>query len=377
MSKSAFVGAALFAFPCLASEAVLIQQVYDQATAYFAPLPTLQKLLRENDYSAEMVDLGRHLFFDTRMSEAEDISCASCHDLTLGGTDGRPTSMGRDDRFGARNAPTVLNAALNIDQFWDARAPNLVEQVKGHVLNPIDMAHTQASLFQTLQDIPGYVLRFNSAFPNDAEPLGLNNFATAVAAFETTLITPSRFDDFVAGDTSALTLDEIFGMQVFFDLGCAECHNGVNLGGNSQNYFGIVAEPSNTHRPKDDTGVSAVTGNIHDEYLFRVPSLRNIAITGPYFHSGSADTLAEAVQVMAKVQLGSEINANDLEFLLAFLNTLTGEIPDVMIPNRLSRSPQDPPIPQDPSTLTQELLLPRAPAGRDPFVGIILDDQSQ
>jgi cytochrome c peroxidase len=215
-----------------------------------------------------MVDLGRHLFFDARMSEAEDISCASCHDLTLGGSDGRPTSIGRDDRFGARNAPTVLNAALNIDQFWDARAPNLVEQVKGHVLNPIDMAHTQASLFQTLQDIPGYVLRFNSAFPNDAEPLGLNNFATAVAAFETTLITPSRFDAFVAGDTSALTLDEIFGMQVFFDLGCAECHNGVNLGGNSQNYFGIVAEPSNTHRPKDDTGVSAVTGNIHDEYLF-------------------------------------------------------------------------------------------------------------
>ena len=238
MSKSAFVGAALFAFACLASEAVLIQQVYDQATAYFAPLPTPQKLLRENDYSAEMVDLGRHLFFDTRMSKAEDISCASCHDLTLGGTDGRPTSMGRDDKFGARNAPTVLNAALNIDQFWDARAPNLVEQVKGHVLNPIDMAHTQASLFQTLQDIPGYVLRFNSAFPNDAEPLSLNNFATVVAAFETTLITPSRFDDFVAGDTSALTLDEIFGMQVFFDLGCAECHNGVNLAGNSKTILG-------------------------------------------------------------------------------------------------------------------------------------------
>lgn len=350
--------------PALASEALLLKHVFSEANALFLPLPSVDDVLAESGFSDEMVDLGRHLFFDTRVSVSDSMSCASCHDLDIGGVDGNATSIGHDGSVGGRNAPTVLNAALNVDQFWDGRAPNLAEQAKGPVENPIEMGNSRENLIHTLSEIPGYLQRFSHAFPNDENPVNFDNFATAIAAFETTLLTPSRFDDFLRGNMSALTLGEVVGLEVFMDLGCAECHNGVNLGGNSYQYFGAINDPSVVHMPREDTGVALVSGDKADEYMFRVPPLRNIALTEPYFHTGSAETLAEAVQVMAEVQLGTTLDKYDTQLIISFLSALSGQQPQVTIPDPLQIPEPDPIIGSEGQEHTDEMLMSasRAPA---------------
>ena len=357
------VGALASTSPLMASERMLREQVQSEAMAVFAPLPNVETVLDELGYSSDMVDLGRHLFFDNRVSLGQDISCASCHAFDAGGSDARKTSIGHKGALGGRNAPTVLNAVFNIEQFWDGRANDLAEQAKGPVENPIEMANHRDNLIQTLAEIPGYVERFSAAFPDANNPITFDNFAHAIAAFEATLITPTRFDEFLLGRQEALELDEIVGLRIFLDTGCMECHNGLNLGGNNYQYFGAVKDPSEKYMPRDDLGVAAVTGDPSDKYLFRVPSLRNVALSGPYFHSGAASTLTEAVQVMANVQLGARLDDQDVDLIIAFLETLSGVPERITAPVPLQKPQPVPEIAIDPETAQNATLAAREPAG--------------
>lgn len=357
------VGALASTSPLFASELLLREQVQSEAMAVFAPLPNVETVLDELGYSSDMVDLGRYLFFDNRVSLEQDISCVSCHALDAGGSDARKTSIGHKGALGGRNAPTVLNAVFNIEQFWDGRANDLVEQAKETVENPIKMANHRDNLIQTLAEFPGYVERFFVAFPDANNPITFDNFAHAIAAFEATLITPTRFDEFLLGRQDALELDEIVGLRIFLDTGCMECHNGLNLGGNNYQYFGAVKDPSENYMPRDDLGVAAVTGDPSDKYLFRVPSLRNVALSGPYFHSGAASTLTEAVQVMANVQLGARLDDQDVELIIAFLETLSGVPAGITAPVPLQKPQPVPEIAIDPETAQNATLAAREPAG--------------
>ncbi len=363
--------------PLAASEELLTRHVHDVASEYLFPIPTLAELIDDFGYNDAQIELGRHLYFEQRVSKDEDISCATCHGLDTGGVDLLPTSIGHDGQVGGRNAPTVYNAVLNIEQFWDGRAPDLAEQAKGPVENPIEMANTRDALIETLKGIPGYVSLFDQAFPDDADPVTFDNFATAIAAFETTLLTPSRFDKFLQGDLNALSLGEKVGLDIFVDLGCVECHNGYNVGGGNYQRFGAVQEPGTTHRPPGDIGLAAVSGNPTDKFVFRVPSLRNIAETGPYFHTGSAETLEEAIQVMAQVQLGTGLSSDDAELLVEFLHTLTGELPRIAIPDPLPKPDPAPDVPADPEisrAMISALWSFGHPAGRGTLAGIVLGD---
>ena len=365
------------AVPSMASETLLSRNVYDDASEYLFALPTLSELIEDFGYNDAQIELGRYLYFEERVSKDENISCASCHGLDTGGVDLLPTSVGHDGQVGGRNAPTVLNAVLNIEQFWDGRAPNLAEQAKGPVENPIEMANTRDALIETLKAIPGYVSLFSKAYPSQEDPITFDNFATAVAAFETTLLTPSRFDAFLMGDMQAMSLGEKVGLDIFIDLGCVECHNGYNIGGGNYQRFGAVKEPSTSHRPQNDIGLAAVTGDPTDKFVYRVPTLRNIAETGPYFHTGSADTLEEAIQIMAQVQLGSDLSPDEISLLIEFPQALTGELPDIAIPDPLPKPEPAPDVPADPEisrAMISSLMSFGHPAGRGPLAGVILGD---
>jgi cytochrome c peroxidase len=365
------------AVPCVASEKLLSQSIYDDASEYLFALPTLNELIEDFGYNDAQIELGRHLYFEERVSKDENISCASCHGLDTGGVDLLPTSVGHNGQVGGRNAPTVLNAVLNIEQFWDGRAPNLVEQAKGPVENPIEMANTRDALIETLKGIPGYVSLFSKAYPSQEDPITFDNFATAVAAFETTLLTPSRFDAFLMGDMQALSLGEKVRLDIFSDRGCVECHNGYNIGGGNYQRFGAVREPGTSHRPENDIGLAAVSGDPTDKIVYRVPTLRNIAETGPYFHTGSADRLEEAIQVMAQVQLRSDLSQDEVDLLIEFLQALTGELPDIAIPDPMPKPETAPDVPMDPEisrALISSLMSFGHPAGRDPLAGVLLGD---
>ncbi len=306
------------------------------AQAIFAPLPEVVDN-PDNPVTPEKVELGKMLFYDPRLSLSGFVSCNSCHNLATYGVDNLPTSIGHGWAIGPRNAPTVLNAALHTTQFWDGRAADLEEQAQGPILNPIEMAipHQEFAL-ERIASIPEYVERFAQAFPDEAEPLTYANIANAIAAFERTLQTPDRFDAFLKGDRNALTEKEKAGLQVFIDYGCAGCHSGAALGGTMLTRFGIVEAyweatrdfvTIDTPTVPMDVGRFAVTQDPADLYVFKVPSLRNITRTYPYFHDGSVWSLRDATQIMARVQLGREIPEEDLDKLMAFYQALEGEIP--------------------------------------------------
>jgi cytochrome c peroxidase len=274
----------------------------------------------ESDTEAR-VDLGRKLYFETAISINRTQSCNSCHrlDEKLGGVDGLPTSKGAEGKFGGRNAPTTLNAGLHIAQFWDGRSPDLADQAKGPVLNPIEMAMPNEEMVLARLEEAGYRERFQAAFPDAEQPLTYDNYAEAVAAFERTLITRDRFDDFLGGKLDALTTVEKAGLSSFMEIGCIDCHNGALLGGDSYEQMGQANEYAN----KEDLGRFDVTKDEDDKYVFKVPSLRNIALTAPYFHDGQVETLAEAVKQMAWLQLDEELNERQIEPIVAFLGSLT------------------------------------------------------
>jgi cytochrome c peroxidase len=291
--------------------------------AVFAPLPAAMES-PANPLTEPKVDLGRMLYYDTRLSRDQDLSCNSCHDLNAYGVDGRQFSVGTKKQLGGRNAPTVYNAALHLTQFWDGRAPTVEEQAKGPVLNPVEMAMPSgAAVIARLRAVPAYREAFRRAFPGEANPINYNNVGAVIGAFERRLVTPGRWDRFLQGDAAALTLAEKQGFNTFTASGCQACHTGVLLGGSMYQKIGVV-------RPwldKSDVGREAITHQPSDSLVFKVPSLRNVARTAPYFHNGSVATLPEAVKLMAQHQLGRDLTEQQVTQIVAFLNALTGEVP--------------------------------------------------
>ncbi len=269
--------------------------------------------------------LGERLFFDKRLSRDDSLSCASCHDLSRGGVDRLPVSIGIGGRLGPINAPTVFNAALNFAQFWDGRAATLEEQAAGPVHNLHEMGSNWAEVVAKLQKDASYRALFAQLYPGRG--IAGETIVDAIAAFERTLITPnSRFDRFLRGDTGALTELEQAGYRRFLDYGCASCHQGANLGGNLFQRFGIMGDYFAGRKPTQaDLGRFNVTGREEDRHVFKVPGLRNVAQTAPYFHDASAATLEQAVAIMGLYQLGRELSRADVEAIVAFLHSLTGE----------------------------------------------------
>ncbi|OEZ45670.1 cytochrome c551 peroxidase precursor [Janthinobacterium sp. MP5059B] len=275
-----------------------------------------------------MVELGKKLFFDPRLSRSGFISCNSCHNLSMGGTDNIKTSIGHSWQRGPINSPTVLNSSMNVAQFWDGRAKDLQEQAGGPIANPGEMAFTHELAIDVLASIPAYRAEFRQVFGQDK--LTIEQVTRAIAAFEEVLVTPgSRFDQWLSGKKSALTKDELAGYQLFKSSGCIACHNGPAVGGNTFQKMGVV-EPYKTAMTAQ--GRSAVTGKDADRFNFKVPTLRNVELTYPYFHDGEAATLTQAVDVMGRLQLGRTFTPDENAKLVAFLKTLTGKQPHLVLP---------------------------------------------
>jgi cytochrome c peroxidase len=274
------------------------------------------------------VELGKKLFFDPRLSRSGAISCNSCHNLAMGGSDNLKASIGHKWQQGSINSPTVLNSSLNIAQFWDGRAKDLREQAGGPIANPMEMASTHELAIQVLNSIPGYRAEFKRVFGKDG--ITIEEVTGALAAFEETLVTPnSRFDQWLRGDKKALTVRELAGYELFKNSGCVACHNGVAVGGNSFQKMGLVA-PYQTDNKAE--GRAGVTGKDADRFNFKVPTLRNVALTYPYFHDGEAATLTQAVDVMGRLQLGRTFTPDENAQIVAFLKTLTGDQPAIQYP---------------------------------------------
>lgn len=275
-----------------------------------------------------LVELGKKLFFDPRLSKSGFISCNSCHNLSMGGTDNLKTSIGHNWNQGPINSPTVLNSSLNIAQFWDGRAKDLQAQAGGPIDNPGEMGSSHDLAVEVLQSIPAYVADFKKSFGTDR--IVIAQVTKAIAAFEGTLLTPnSRFDQWLKGDQKALSANELAGYQLFKDSGCISCHNGPGVGGNSYQKMGVVA-PYKASSPAE--GRFAVTGKDADRFNFKVPTLRNVELTYPYFHDGAVNTLSEAVDTMGRLQLGKKFTPEENARIVAFLKTLTGDQPAFKLP---------------------------------------------
>ncbi len=312
-------------------------------TAYeWQALPSKAPEPADNPTTPEKVELGRMLYFDPRFSETGTVSCNSCHNLMLGGEDNRAVSMGVHGKTGGRSAPTVWNAAFSSVQFWDGRAASLEEQAKGPVVNPVEMGMSDLErAMSRVRAIPGYEPYFVRAFGAD-DPMTVDNAAKAVAAFERTMITPdSPYDRFVKGERDALDQQQQRGMQAFDQVGCTGCHSGPAFNGPALSpgsgffaKFPVVQDSEHVDKYDflNDQGRFAVTGKESDKHLFKVPTLRNVALTAPYFHNGSVPTLEDAVRIMAKVQLNRELSDGQLADIVAFLNGLTGEFPEQTLP---------------------------------------------
>jgi cytochrome c peroxidase len=318
----------LFASPALAQNDLLAT-----ARQQFQPIPTAPPELPGNAATSPKVELGKMLYFDPRLSASHAISCSSCHNIGLGGADAEPTSIGHRWQHGGRNAPTVLNAVFNKVQFWDGRAKDLEQQAGGPMANPVEMASPEAHVAEQLKGIPGYGDLFAMAFPGESDPITLANAQKAIAVFEATLITPNApFDRFLKGDANALSPAQKSGLAVFMDKGCSSCHNGIGIGGGMYAPFGVVERPGAEFLPPADKGRFMVTKTPSDEYVFKVPTLRNIALTAPYFHTGQSWDLRQSVAVMGASQLGIQLTDDDVNNITAFLGSLTGEQPKVTYP---------------------------------------------
>jgi len=273
------------------------------------------------------VELGRRLFNDNRLSHDDSISCASCHSLARGGADGLARSVGIGGQLGGINAPSVLNSVFNFRQFWDGRAATLEDQIDGPTAHPKEMGSSWPEIMQKLSADESYSEEFAKNYP---EGISVRTIKDAIATFERSLITPNgKFDRYLRGDQSVLSNDELQGYKLFKELGCVSCHQGVNVGGNMYEKLGLVENyfEQRGNIQEGDFGRYNLTKDEEQRYEFRVPPLRNVALTAPYFHDASADTLEKAVAIMAKYQLGIELRVADVDKIVKFLNTLTGEIP--------------------------------------------------
>jgi cytochrome c peroxidase len=298
-------------------------------------LPTVAPAPADNPTTQEKVELGKLLYHDPRLSSTGTVSCSSCHNTMLGGEDNRANSMGVHGQTGGRSAPTVWNSAFNTVQFWDGRAPSLEAQAAGPVTSPIEMGmKSWDDVIARLKTIEGYQVAFEEAFGKDS--ITKDNATKAIASYERTLITPhSPYDKYAAGDTSALTAQQVRGLHKVQELGCTSCHSGPAFNGPGVfQPFPIHSNPvfAAKYHFKDDKGLAEVTKKADDEHLWKVPTLRNIALTAPYFHNGSVKTLDEAVVVMAKTQLDKDLSTTEVADIVAFLNALTGQFPKQSMP---------------------------------------------
>jgi cytochrome c peroxidase len=288
-------------------------------------------------------ELGKKLYFDPRLSKSGFISCNSCHNLSMGGTDNLPTSIGDRWQQGPINSPTVLNSSLNVAQFWDGRAADLKAQAGGPIANPGEMGFTHTLAVHVLESIPEYVNEFKLVYGEDG--VDIDKVTEAIAEFEKTLVTPnSPFDQWLLGDEDAISPDAKAGYTVFKNSGCTACHNGAAAGGNTFQKMGIV-EPYKTSNPAK--GLEAVTGKDADRFKFKVPTLRNVEMTYPYFHDGAAKTLREAVNTMGRIQLGKKFTDEENAQIVAFLKSMTGDQPDFdlpILPPSTDKTPQPNPF---------------------------------
>ena len=322
----------ILALVVTASKAFAAEDLMSSAKALFKPVPDKPPVLKGNTATPAKIDLGAKLYFDPRLSKSQLISCNTCHNVGLGGGDLQETSTGHGWQKGPRNAPTVLNSVFNTAQFWDGRAKDLAEQAKGPVQASVEMSNTPDQVVKTLNSIPEYVGLFKKAFPGEKAPVTFDNLAKAIEVFEATLITPDApFDRYLKGK-KALNAKQTSGLKFFIDKGCVACHGGVNLGGTGYFPFGVVEKPAENILPRGDKGRFKVTNTSKDEYVFRAPSLRNVAITYPYFHSGVVWSLKEAVAVMGSAQFGIQLNNEETDTITAFLGSLTGKQPKVVYP---------------------------------------------
>lgn len=298
------------------------------ANAAFAADEPIQPIQPAKVSNPAMAELGKKLYFDPRLSKSGFISCNSCHNLSMGGTDNLKTSIGDHWQQGPINSPTVLNSSLNLAQFWDGRALTLQDQAGGPIANPGEMASTHTLALSVLQSIPAYVAEYKKVFGSDK--ITVDGVTKAIATFEETLATPnSRFDKWLKGDKKALSAQEIAGYELFKDSGCTACHNGSAAGGNTYQKMGLV-EPYKTTSAAE--GRVAVTKDEADRFFFKVPTLRNVELTYPYFHDGEAVTLSSAVDTMGRIQLGKVFTAEENAKVVAFLKSLTGDQPDFKLP---------------------------------------------
>lgn len=329
------------------------QDLMKQAVSLFGPLPNSVDNPK-NPLNMDKIALGKMLYYDTRLSRSNTISCNSCHNMATYGVDNNVTAMGHGWKRGPVNSPTVLNAATEIAQFWDGRAKDVEEQAMGPVMNPIEMGGPGADAHkigvERIAAIPEYVDMFEKAFPPDSNEVTLDNIGKAIGAFERTLMTPSNFDKFMNGDPTALTTQEKQGLSDFISVGCTSCHNGPAVGGRMYQKFGLVNGPYWNYTKSDNRnkGRFNVTHDQNDMYAFKVPMLRNIAHTYPYFHDGSIWDLHEAVRIMSQTQLGKELTDQQVTDIVAFLNSLTGEVkPEWRTLPLLPATPPKAPKPDD------------------------------
>lgn len=327
------LAAALIAVICFSFQlAVAAGPLREEALQAFSPIPLGPPEMKNNPITPEKVELGKMLYFDPRLSKSALISCNTCHNVGLAGADYQETSTGHGWQKGPRNAPTVLNSVFNLAQFWDGRAKDLAEQAKGPVQAGVEMNNTPDNVIKTLNSMPEYRTLFRQAFSAEKDPVTFDNMAKAIEAFEATLLTPhAPFDRFLRGDETALSVEEQKGLQIFMVKGCKDCHGGVNMGGDDYYPFGVVEAPAPTIMA-GDKGRFKVTETEGDEYVFKSPSLRNIALTAPYFHSGKVWGLRDAVAIMSSTQLGATLSDKEVDLVVAFLKSTTGKQPRIDYP---------------------------------------------
>jgi cytochrome c peroxidase len=301
------------------------ERLIEVANRYFAQLP------EPGDPNTPMAQLGKKLYYEEAISANGQVSCNTCHPIANYGVDNLSTSPGHDGTTGTRNSPTTLNAYFHKTQFWDGRSPDLADQAKGPVLNPIEMGLTSPEeVEKILASLPDYPAMFAAAFPEEPEPISFDNFAEAIAAFESTLATPAAFDAFLDGMAHMLNEEQKEGLSLFIETGCIACHIGPGLGGTMMQRFGLVHGPYYEFTPSTivDRGVAEVTGKASDNYIFKTPALRNIEKTAPYFHDGSVESLEDAIRIMAYAQLGRELDEQQVHRMIEFFKSLTGDIPE-------------------------------------------------
>ena len=301
----------------------------EQAGKFFSPLPR-QMQSPQNPITPEKIALGKILFYETRVSVDKTVSCARCHPFSRYAADGLTKSIGNNCRVNPRNAPTILNAAEQISSHWIGNRTGVEDQAKQAVIGPPSFGMpTYEAVEKELNAIKGYGPLFNKAFPNDKDPVTVDNFAKAIGAFERTLVTPSPFDAFMKGDKTALNGAEKTGLKKFMDAGCVVCHSGAYCGGQMYQKFGKLAPYwQYTGSATIDEGRYTVTKDENDKYVFKVPVLRNVAMTSPYFHDGSVDRLPDAVRIMGKIQLGKDLSDQENSAMVVFFKSLTGHLPD-------------------------------------------------